>query len=123
LLPLAVRLYNATTDAGMKDMLTYLIARDTMHQNQWLAAIEDMGGAANLPIPNSFPQTAENQQFNYSFFASSVDGSIPPEATWNTGPSIDGKGTLSVFKNAPMGDEPVLGPARPDSGAQTEQMA
>jgi Mn-containing catalase len=60
LLPLAVRLYNATTDAGMKDMLTYLIARDTMHQNQWPAAIEDMGGAANLPIPNSFPQTAEN---------------------------------------------------------------
>ena len=30
---LAVRLYNMTSDAGMKDMLQYLIARDTMHQN------------------------------------------------------------------------------------------
>jgi Mn-containing catalase len=120
---LAVRLYNATDDAGMKDMLSFLIARDTMHQNQWLAAIEEMGGRSNLPIPNSFPQSAENQQFNYSFVASNVDGSIPPEAAWNSGPSVDGKGTFSVFKHAPMGEEPVLGPARPDSGAQTEQMA
>jgi Mn-containing catalase len=121
---LAVRLYNATDDAGMKDMLSYLIARDTMHQNQWLAAIEDMGGVtANVPIPNSFPQSAENQQFNYSYFVNTADGSLPPDAPWNNGPSVDGKGTYSVFKNAPMGEEPVLGPARPDSGAQTEQMA
>lgn len=32
---LAVRLYEMTDDPGMKDMLSYLIARDTMHQNQW----------------------------------------------------------------------------------------
>jgi Mn-containing catalase len=42
---LAVRLYNSSHDEGMRDMLSFLIARDTMHQNQWLAAIEDMGGA------------------------------------------------------------------------------
>jgi Mn-containing catalase len=42
----------------MKDMLASLIARDTMHQNQWLAAIEDMGGN-RLPIPNSFLQGME----------------------------------------------------------------
>src|SRR5689334_17850879 len=35
---LAVRLYNMTDDPGMKDMLSFLIARDTMHQQQWLAA-------------------------------------------------------------------------------------
>ena len=29
---LAVRLYNAATDPGMKDMLHFMIARDTMHQ-------------------------------------------------------------------------------------------
>src|SRR3954447_18366870 len=52
---LAVRLYNMTDDPGMKDMLSFLIARDTMHQQQWLAAIEDMGAEANLPIPDSFP--------------------------------------------------------------------
>ncbi len=32
---LATRLWELTDDAGMKDMLAFLIARDTMHQNQW----------------------------------------------------------------------------------------
>ena len=54
---LAVRLFNATQDAGMKDMLHFLIARDTMHQQQWRAVIEELGGVEGaLPVPNSFPQ-------------------------------------------------------------------
>jgi Mn-containing catalase len=64
---LAVRLYNAAHDAGMKDMLHFMIARDTMHQQQWLAVIEEMGGSAALPIPNSFPQEKEDQRHNYDF--------------------------------------------------------
>ena len=52
---LAVRLFNAAHDQGMKDMLHYMIARDTMHQQQWLAVIEELGGyEGTLPIPNSF---------------------------------------------------------------------
>ena len=54
---LAVRLFNAAKDPGMKDMLSFLIARDTMHQQQWLAVIEELGGSAALPIPNSFDQS------------------------------------------------------------------
>ena len=120
---LAVRLSNATNDPGMKDMWSFLIARDTMHQQQWLAVIEDLGGQeATLPIPNSFPQEQEHREFNYNFFATSADGSPPPEGRWTSGPSLDGKGQYSVFKNRPMGEEPVLGPARPDSGAQTQQI-
>ena len=34
------RLYQLTQDAGVRDMFSFLLARDTMHQNQWLAAIE-----------------------------------------------------------------------------------
>jgi len=121
---LAVRLFNATQDTGMKDMLHFLIARDTMHQQQWLAVIEDMGGVqATLPIPNSFPQSEEHQKFNYNFFATAADGSAPPAGRWTEGPSLDGKGTFSVFQAVPMGEEPVLGPARPDSGAETQQIA
>ena len=120
---LAVRLYNATNDPGMKDMLSFMIARDTMHQQQWLAVIEEMGGhEGTLPIPNSFPQSEENQKFNYNFFASSADGSPPPTGRWTQGPSLDGKGAYSVVQNQPMGEEPVLGPARPDSGAQVDQI-
>jgi Mn-containing catalase len=121
---LAVRLMTATNDPGMRDMWSFLIARDTMHQQQWLAVIEDMGGMeANLPIPNSFPQSEESQKHSYSFFVSTADDSPLPEGRWTSGPSLDGKGTFNVVKNAPMGEEPVLGPARPYSGAQTQQMS
>ena len=119
---LATRLWEATDDPGMKDMLAFLIARDTMHQNQWMAVIEELGGASAMPIPNSFPQSKENQEHAYDFFVTSADGSVPPPARWNEGPSVDGKGQFTVFPNRPMGEEPVLGPARPDSGAQAEQI-
>ena len=119
---LAVRLYNAAHDAGMKDMLHFMIARDTMHQQQWLAVIEELGGHQGaLPIPNSFPQEKEDSENAYNYYVNTVDGTTP-EGRWTQGPSLDGKGTYTVFKNKPMGEEPVLGPARPDSGAQTEQM-
>lgn len=51
---------------GVKEMLAYLIARDTMHQQQWLAVLEETGGlAVQLPIPDSSPQEQEKQDFNY----------------------------------------------------------
>jgi Mn-containing catalase len=119
----AVRLSNATNDLGMKDMWSFLIARDTMHQQQWLAVIEELGGhQGTLPIPNSFPQSEEHQKFSYNFFATARDGTPPPAGRWTSGPSLDGKGEYSVVQNEPMGEEPVLGPARPDSGAQKEQI-
>ncbi|TRW17600.1 manganese catalase family protein [Glacieibacterium frigidum] len=118
---LATRLFNATDDEGMKKMLHYMIARDTMHQQQWLAVIEELGGTENLPIPNSFPQSSEDQANNYNFYATAVDGSYP-EGRWTQGPSIDGKGEFTVFQNQPLGPEPVLGAARPDSGAQKKQI-
>jgi Mn-containing catalase len=120
---LAVRLYNMTDDPGMKDMLSFLIARDTMHQQQWLAAIEEMGGLANvLPIPNSFPQEKEQQEFSYAYINTFVDGLPPAEGRWSEGASIDGNGEFSMMAGTPQGEEPMLAPARPDSGAQTEQM-
>jgi Mn-containing catalase len=121
---LATRLYNMTDDPGMKDMLSYLIARDTMHQQQWLAAIEDMGGlAANLPIPNSFPQEQENQEFSRVFLGFNKDGSPPPQGRWTQGPSMDGQGEFTSRAMEPLGQEPKLAPPRPDAGAQTQQMA
>jgi Mn-containing catalase len=120
---LAVRLFNAAEDDGMKKMLHYMIARDTMHQQQWLAVIEELGAeAGNLPIPNSFPQSMEDQDNNYNVSATSVDGSVP-EGRWTSGPTMDGRGEFTIFANRPLGEEPVLGPARPDSGAQDQQIA
>jgi Mn-containing catalase len=55
---LAARLYHMTDDPGMKDMLQINIAGDTMHQQQWLAVLEELG-PSSLPIPNSFPRAEE----------------------------------------------------------------
>lgn len=120
---LAVRLYNMTDDPGMREMLSFLIARDTMHQNQFMAAIEDMGGLQEaMPIPNSFPQEEENQEFNYSYLGFQQDGSEPAQGRWSEGTSIDGKGEFETRHMEPQGEEPALGRARPESGAQAEQM-
>lgn len=119
---LATRLYNMTSDAGMKNMLSFLIARDTMHQQQWLAAIEDMGGMeAAMPIPNSFPQSQEQTEFSYAFVNTFIEGVPPPEGRWSSGPSLDGRGEFSTVLGEPLGDEPMLAEPRPDSGAQAEQ--
>jgi Mn-containing catalase len=120
---LACRLYHLTDDPGMKDFLSFLIARDTMHQQQWLAVIEEMGGPASLPIPNSFNQANEATDFSYVFIGTNHDGSPPPAGRWTQGPTLDGKGTFSAAVGVPHGQEPILGPARPDSAAQVEQMS
>jgi Mn-containing catalase len=36
------RLFNMTDDPGVKNMLRFNLARDTLHQNLWLAAIEEL---------------------------------------------------------------------------------
>ncbi|PLU76434.1 catalase, partial [Sinorhizobium medicae] len=120
---LAVRLYGMTNDPGMKDMLSFLIARDTMHQNQWLAALEELGGHEKaFPIPNSFPQDQEQQEFSYAFLGFQQDGSDPIAGRWSQGQSIDGKGSFKAGPTMAMGQKPTLAPAKPNSGAQSEQM-
>ena len=118
---LACQLHRMTDDPGMKDMLSYLVARDTMHQNQCLAAWEELGGADAHPIPSNFPQNAENAEFNYSFLSFGVDGVQPPEGRWSEGESFDGKGSFTTRRMSPRGDVPDLGTASEQSAAQKEQ--
>lgn len=120
---LATRLYEMTEDKGMKDMLSFLIARDTMHQNQWLAVLEELGGPQGVhPIPNSFPQEMENSEFAYAFLSTKANEEAPFPGRWTDGPSIDGKGKFTAVKARPLGEEPVLGAPAPEGYAQKEQM-
>jgi Mn-containing catalase len=119
---LAVRLYNSTPDAGMQEMLSYLIARDTMHQQQWLAIVEELGGTAAMPIPNSFDQSKEATEFSYMFMGTERSGVPVPPGRYSEGPSMDGKSDFEFRSFEPLGQVPDLGLARPDSGAQREQM-
>jgi Mn-containing catalase len=117
---LVARLYEMTDDPGMKDMLWFLIARDTMHQQQWLAVIEELGGPEQLPIPNSFPREHEKHDVSYAFLTTTVDGDVP-EGRWSRGRSLDGHGEFRTERAKPMGDEPVLSSPPRSIYAQSEQ--
>ena len=121
---LATRLWEFTDDPGMKDMLSFLIARDTMHQQQWLAVIEELGGYEGvLPVPNSFPQDEENQEVNYTYIDTRIGDDVQPlEGRFTSGPSLDGNSEFSHEFAAPFGEKPVLGPPAPDAFAQEQQI-
>jgi len=91
----ATRLYQLTEDAGVRDMLSFLIARDTMHQNQWLAAIEELkaDGLEETPVPALFPQAQEHTDVSYKYLSFS-EGQESAEGRWASGPSMDGKGQI-----------------------------
>lgn len=109
------RLYHMTDDAGVRDMLSFLIARDTMHQNQWLAAIAELeaSGLETTPVPSSFPQQLEKSEVAYQFWNMS-EGTDSQSGAWASGRSVDGKGEFQYVTNpVPMGPEPHLPPADP----------
>ncbi len=120
---LACQLYRMTDDPGMKDMLSFLVARDSMHQNQWLAAWEELGGPDAHPIPDNFPREDELEEVSYSFFATGIDGVPAPEGRWTEGESFDGKGTFTVENAKPRGGKADLGKADPRAAVQKDQEA
>ena len=75
-----------------------------------------------MPVPNSTPESHEATEHSYYFLNTSLDEPTP-EGRWTSSPSLDGRSEYSVREKAePMGQKPDLGKARPNSGAQTEQM-
>ena len=100
------RLYHMTDDAGVRDLLSFLLARDTMHQNMWTAAAAELRaeGVEDLPVPNKFPQSKEDGDVSYAYINFS-DGEQAGDGPWASGPTPDGKGTFE-YRDAP-GAEPV----------------
>ena len=111
---LATRLLELTDDPGMEDMLKFLIARDTMHQQQWLAVIEELEatGANGKNAPGDYENEPDYQQYAYAFFNHNMDSSVPADARFTSGSSLDGRGSFSLLDPAPaLGQEPQLQPA------------
>jgi Mn-containing catalase len=108
-----VRLYEQTNDPGVRDMLSWLIARDTMHQNQWKAAIAELEAKENIVVPSTFPKELEKQAVSYTLFNCS-EGDESAKGRWAHGPSMDGLGHFN-YVDGPVayGDEPILRPAPP----------
>lgn len=109
----ASRLYEMTDDRGVKDMLSVLIARDSYHQNQWAAAIEELEREEGLLVPSTFPRTKERTDISYTLYNFSV-GEESSTGRWASGPSLDGEGEYKYVHNPqPEAPKPELAPAPP----------
>jgi Mn-containing catalase len=118
---LATRLYELTDDPGMKDMLRFLIARDTMHQQQWLAVLEELPVEEAMNAPGDFENEDGHGQTAYEFIDHLGDRSVDGSARFASGPSLDGKGTFERVEPALHGaPQPELQPAPPAAHAGSE---
>ena len=108
------RLYHQTDDHGVKDLLAFLLARDTMHQNQWAAAAAELQaeGYEKLPVPSNFPLDKEDRDVAYQYINFS-DGAQAGDGTWASGPAPDGKGEFTYLPEPPAG-VPMPPPTKPD---------
>jgi len=110
----AVRLYEMTDDPGVKDHLSFMIARDTMHQNQWLAAIEELktDGLETTVVVPSVAYKYGKRENAYQFWNHS-EGEESAQGRWAKGPTMDGRGEFEYVANPqPLGPEPE--PPQPD---------
>jgi Mn-containing catalase len=107
----AIRLFEMTDDRGVRDMLSFLIARDHMHQNQWLAAIYELEQREGPIVPSTFNQEYEKQEVSRTFYDFSK-GTDSSQGRWAAGPTFDGKGEFEYIANPEaMGQIPILKPA------------
>ena len=104
------RLYHMTDDHGVRDLLSFLLARDTMHQNQWIAAAAQLReeGHEDLPVPSNFPQNKEATDYSYQYLNFS-DGAAASEGSWASGPTPDGNGEFS-YHDGPTSTAPMPAP-------------
>ncbi|ASR36624.1 catalase [Prauserella marina] len=95
------RLYNMTDDPGVKEMLQFNLARDTVHQKQWLAAIEELeADGIEGPIAPSALFDVENSDHNNTVWHLS-DGPDGAKGGWSADGDIE-------YLEAP---KPLGGPA------------
>jgi Mn-containing catalase len=108
------RLYHMTEDSGVKDLLSFLLARDTMHQNQWIAAARELQeeGLESLPVPSMFPLKNEERDVSYQYLNFS-SGEMAAEGSWASGPTPDGLGEFS-YHAGPTTAAPAPSATMPD---------
>lgn len=121
---LTLQLYPLNDDHRIKDKLSFLIARHTMHQQQWLAVIADLGGIeAAMPVLNLTPESHEAMEQSSYVLNTSVDKATSQGKRMDGSPTMEGHSTCSARANAdPEGQVPDPWIPREKSGAHTQQM-
>jgi Mn-containing catalase len=85
-----------TDDRGVRDMLSFNLARDIMHQNQWAAAIDELraDGLEDFVVPGTMPLDRVRMDQAGVFWNCSA-GTESGQGRWAKGPTPDG---LSEFQ-------------------------
>lgn len=93
------RLYAMTDDPGVKEMLKFNLARDTVHQNLWLAAIEELkeDGLEGAIAPNALFDE-ENQEHADTIWGLSA-GSTAAQGGWMRRTAPDGQRRLRYLED------------------------
>jgi Mn-containing catalase len=107
------RLYNMTDDPGVRDMLKFNLARDTLHQNMWLKAIEELkaDGLEDTVAPSALfdEEHAEHASAIWDLSA----GTEGTQGGWASGLQPDGRHEFSYLLDPrPLGG--VAMPPPPD---------
>ncbi|WP_342388368.1 manganese catalase family protein [Salinicoccus bachuensis] len=105
------RLYEMTGDPGVKKLLSFLLARDTMHQNQWIAAIKDLEEKEGVVTPSTVTNDMEATEFSHRLINFS-EGEESSQLAWMDGVTPDGAAEFQ-YESTPKayGDIPMLKPA------------
>jgi Mn-containing catalase len=92
------RLYEMTDDRGVRDMLSFNLARDIMHQNQWAAALEELraDGLEDFIVPGTMPLDRVRMDQAGVFWNCSA-GSESGQGRWAQGSRPDGLGEFEYF--------------------------
>ncbi|KQU39499.1 MULTISPECIES: manganese catalase family protein [unclassified Rhodococcus (in: high G+C Gram-positive bacteria)] len=85
------RLWHMTDDPGVKNMLEFNLARDTYHQNMWLAAIEELqaDGLEGVVAPNDLFDEEYDEHASTLWHLS--DGTESDKGRWAHGTAPDGR--------------------------------
>ena len=106
------RLYELTTDRGVRDMLSFNLARDYMHQNQWEAAIEELrqDGLEQFLVPGTMPLDRVMMEQAHTFWNCSA-GTESAQGRWAKGPTFDGQGEFTYIADpAPLTTDNGMAP-------------
>ncbi|MDQ0298869.1 Mn-containing catalase [Salibacterium salarium] len=106
------RLYELTDDPGVRDTLSFLIARDNAHQNQWIAAIRELESEeGDIIVPTTFPRNLQKEEVAYDFYNTS-QGNESSHGPWAQGLAPDHRYYFRYVENpVPYGPRPYLIPA------------
>ncbi|OLF96104.1 manganese catalase family protein [Bacillus paralicheniformis] len=104
------RLREMTDDNGVQDMLGFLLARDTMHQNQWIAAIKELEEKECVIVPGTVSDENEKEDIAHTLYNFS-DGEESAQVDWLKGKAPDG--AEFHYESGPVayGEKTVLKPA------------